>query len=75
MDIPAHRRAFVAGCVAALCGLFAGCNGADNPELAKAPPPPPPKEEEKAPTKGKPRGYGTNPEYEKAMEKRFGGGT
>ncbi len=46
-----------------------GCTGADNTKIVDAPPPPPPTEAEKAPPKGKPVEYGTNPAYQKAMER------
>ena len=54
-----------------LGGFLPGCSQADNPKPTTAPPAPPPQAEEtKVPKVGpKSQEYGSNPRYQKAMER------
>lgn len=54
--------------VGLLAGFFVGCAGADNPTIPDAPALPPPPVAE-TPPKEAPKGYGSNPKYEEAMER------
>jgi hypothetical protein len=59
------------------CGFLAvsasafvvGCSGPDNPSIVSVPAPRPATAEEKAEPEGKPKGYGSNSVYQKAMER------